>query len=55
MQGTKATMETHLRFPVILGAIPRKRYDEILMTVRKIKISKEQKQKEEQKADRSSK
>ena len=55
MQGTKATMETHLRFPVILGAFPRKRYDEILMTVRKIKISKEQKQKEEQKADRSSK
>ena len=34
-------METHLRSAVILGAFPKKRNNEISMTVRKIKIGTE--------------
>ena len=41
-------METHLRYAVILGAFPKTRNIEILMTMRKVK-NEIQKQKEEQK------
>ena len=51
MQGTKATMETHLRFAVILGAFPRKRDNEILMTVRKIKIRNRNRKRSKKKND----
>ena len=44
----KATMQTHLRYAVILGAFTKIWNNEILMTMRKVKIE-IQKQKEKQK------
>ena len=44
-------METHLRSAVILGAFPRIRNDDILMTVQKIKIKTERGAKRNDKND----
>ena len=47
-KGIKATMQTHLRYAVILGALTKIWNNEILMTMRRVKIE-IQNQKEKQK------